>query len=108
MEPIHKWENRVLSISKESIPFHCKEGGFGGGSGMLFLCILCFYNQRPVMQNTQMPLDEQLDRLVERNRELIEALRNLRKRLGVEESVEEQKRAEVLHEEKHGEKEDKR
>ena len=41
------------------------------------------------MPNTQMPLDEHLELLVEKNRELIEALRNLRKRLGVEEPVEE-------------------
>ena len=41
------------------------------------------------MPNTQMPLDEQLQLLVEKNRELIKALRNLRKRLGVEEPVEE-------------------
>ncbi len=40
------------------------------------------------MPNTQMPLDEQLQLLVEKNRELIKALRNLRKRLGAEGPVE--------------------
>jgi len=60
------------------------------------------------MKNSTMHLDEQLDLLVKRNQKLIDALRNLRKRLDVEEPGDEQNRTEVLPEERHDKKEDER